>query len=115
YWDGAAWSGGIGNARHVFSGGLGMTVFRLGGEWVAVYTGSLSNDIEARTAPALTGPWSDEVRLFRAERDEGWTYDSYVHPELTPADGKALYVTYTRSNHQGWFGSETVLVRVDLR
>ena len=117
FWEGSAWTARLGAARAVFDGGLGLTVFRLGEQWVAAYAAPLSSDVEARTAPALTGPWSDEVRLFTADRkgDDGWTYDAYVHPELTPPGEKALYVTYTRSTHQGWFASETVLVRVDLR
>jgi hypothetical protein len=117
YWDGAAWSARMTDARPLFGGGLGMTVFKLGAQWVAVYARSLSNDVVARTAPALTGPWSDETGLFTADRhgDDGWTYDAYVHPEWTTTDGKTLYLSYTRSTHQGWFGSETVLVRVDLR
>jgi hypothetical protein len=117
YWDGARWSARLSDRASVFDGGLGMTVFRLNAHWVAVYARSLSNEVVARTAPALTGPWSDETQLFTADRkgDDGWTYDAYVHPELTSADGGALYVSFTRSNHQGWFGSETVLVRVDLR
>jgi hypothetical protein len=117
YWNGSAWSPAIGDLQPVFDGGLGMTVFRLGSNWLAVYARSLSNDIVARTAPMLTGPWSDETPLFTADRkgDSGWTYDAYVHPELTPADGGALYVSFTRSNHQGWFGSETALVRLVIQ
>jgi hypothetical protein len=117
YWNGRVWSSRLSDADSVFDGGLGLTIFKRGREWVAVYAAPLSNDIQARTAPALAGPWSDEVHLFTADRkgDDGWTYDSSVHPELGPADGSAIFVTYTRSNHQGWFGSETVLVRVDLR
>jgi hypothetical protein len=117
YWDGASWSMNIQDLNPVFHGGLGMTVFRLGANWVAVYARSLTNDVVARTASSLTGPWSLETLLFTADRkgDTGWTYDAYVHPELTPMDGRVLYVSFTRSNHQGWFGSETVLVKVDLQ
>jgi hypothetical protein len=117
FWNGSSWSSAIGDARPAFEGGLGMTVFRLGEHWVAVYAGILSNDIQARTASALTGPWSDEVHLFTADRKggDGATYDSYVHPEFTPAGGKTLYVSYTRPDGNGWFGSETALERIDLR
>jgi hypothetical protein len=116
YWDGESWSAQIGDAHPVFDGGLGLSVFRLRGKWVAVYAASLSSDIKARTADTLVGPWSSEVALFTADRkgDDSWTYDAYVHSELTPADESALYVSFTRPNHQGWFGSETVLVRVDI-
>jgi hypothetical protein len=117
FWTGKTWSTKLSDMESVFNGGLGMTLFKLGETWTVVYAGNLSNDIQARTANAITGPWSDETKLFTADRkgDDGWTYDSYVHTELTSADAKTLYVTFTRSNHQGWFGSETVLERVDLK
>jgi hypothetical protein len=116
YWNGEAFVPSLGDARAIFDGGLGVSLFRLGTRWVAVYAHGLSNDVVLRTAPALTGPWSDEARLFTADRrgDDGWTYDAYVHPELTPATLDALFVTFTRPNGQGWFGSETPLVRVDV-
>jgi hypothetical protein len=115
FWDGSTWSPTIGNARPIFDGGQGVNVFRLGAQWVAVYTDNLTSDVVLRSAPAITGPWSGSTHLFTAaQTGGGWTYDTYVHQEYTPADGSALYVTYTRSNGVGWFGSETVLERVTL-
>jgi hypothetical protein len=117
FWDGTSWTSNIADARPVLSAGSGLSVFRFMGQWVASYTRPVSNDVAARTAPALLGPWSDEVQLFTANRkgDSGWTYDAYAHAELTPESGKSLYFSFTRPNHQGLFGSETALVRVDVK
>ncbi len=91
-------------------------MFRARGYWLATCDRPLSSDVVARTAPAITGPWSDEVHLFTADRkgDTGWTYDAYAHPEFSPDGQDVLYFSFTRPNHQGLFGSETVLVRVDV-
>ena len=116
FWDGVAWSSNIASARPVLRAGSGLCVFRREGVWIATYARPLGNEVVARTASSLTGPWSDEVLLFVADRrgHDGWTYDAYPHPELGPAGGKSLFFGYTRPTN-GLFASETVLVRVDLR
>ncbi len=119
YWDGGAWSADLAAARALFDGAPSMRVFfdQHLARWIAVYSAPLSDDVVARTAPALTGPWSDDARLFTADRKGmgGWTYDAEAHPELSPDGGRTLYVSHTRPNGQGWFGSETALWRVDLQ
>lgn len=116
-WDGEAWTSDLKRAVTLFDGGLGITVFPFLGQWVVSYTGPIGDDVLARTAPSPTGPWSDEVLLLRADRKghDGWTYDAYAHPELSAPGMRELYVSYTRPNGVGWFGSETVLVRVTFR
>lgn len=117
FWDGAAWSVEISRAATVVRAGSGLCVFRREDTWIATYARPLSNEVVARTASALTGPWSDEVLLFEADRrgDDGWTYDAYPHPELTPSGSKSLYFSFTRPTSAGFLASETALVRVDLR
>jgi hypothetical protein len=112
FWDGGAWSSKLGGARTVVSAGSGLTVFRRNDLWVATYTLPLDNQVVARTAPALTGPWSEEAELFVADRrgQDGWTYDAFPHPELGQAP---LFFSFTRPT--GVFSSETALVRVDLK
>ncbi len=115
FWNGSAWSANENDAATIFEGGLGVGFFQLSQTWVALYARNLSNDIVARTATALTGPWSEETLLFTAQRsDGGWTYDPYEHSELAPADGTAIYVSYTRGAGTNPFGSETVLMRIGL-
>ena len=116
YWDGAAWTPNLAAAHPVFEGGSSLTVVPVAGHWLAVYGALLSNDIMARTAAALTGPWSGEVRLVTADRkgDSGWTYDAYVHRELSRDDGRTLFLTFTRPTAGNLFASETALVRITL-
>ncbi len=80
--------------------------------WITIYCEPLSNRVVIRTAASLTGPWSDAKLLFEANKNPEGAYDSNWHAEYD--DGNRLYVTYSRSNHLGWFGSEFALVRVTL-
>jgi hypothetical protein len=84
------------------------------GRWTAVYSEELSDHVVMRTAPDLTGPWSAPAGLFTADRKGtgGWTYDAYPHAEYAGEGGRVQFVSFTRSNGQGWFGSELVWVRV---
>jgi hypothetical protein len=84
--------------------------------WCAVHSAPLGNDVVLHTAPALTGPWSDPLRLFTADRrtDAGWVYDALPHAEYSERDGQVIYVTHSRPTGVGWFGAEFALVRVEL-
>ena len=85
-------------------------------QWIAVYAEPLSSWVVARTAPELTGPWSDQVPLFQGSaRDGGWVTDAVHHDVYTQNDGQTLYVSYSRPNpDKGVFGSDLVWVRVDV-
>jgi hypothetical protein len=67
----------------------------------------------ARTAPDLTGPWSDEATLYTAPEEHA-PYDAVHHAEYEEDGGRVQYVTYSRPT-SGWFGSEFALVRVVLQ
>lgn len=114
FWNGADWSADAKQSRAIFSGAPTMTVARNRhlGQWTAIYCEPLSNRIVLRTASALTGPWTEARLLFEAQKDPGGAYDANWHPEFD--DGNTLYVTFSRSNHMGWFGSEFALVKVEL-
>jgi hypothetical protein len=118
FWDGASWSDLMTDARPVFDASSILTVqFNLHlGQWTAIYSGVLSNDVMMRTAPALTGPWSDALKLFTADRrgQGGTSYDAQPHAEYAEENGRVLYVSYSRPTGQDWFGSEFALVRVTL-
>lgn len=112
FWDGSDWS--PGGRKSLFSGAPSMTVAWNAhmDRWTAIYCEPLSNRVVVRTAAALSGPWSDARLLFEASKDPAGAYDANWHPEFD--HDNVLYITYSRSNHVGWFGSEFVLTRVDL-
>lgn len=119
-WDGSEWSAARTRGPVLFGAASVLRVFwnRYVGAWMAVYSAVVSNDVMFRTAPSLTGPWSDRELLFTADHkadDGGWTYDGLVQPDYSEGDGKILYVTYSRPNGKGWFGSEIAVVRVELK
>jgi hypothetical protein len=114
YWNGSAFAPAMADRRSLFVGAPSVTV-----AWnehlhayAALYAQPLSNRVVLRTAPALTGPWSDARLLFEARRDPEGAYDSNWHQEFDR--GRDLYVTFSRPNGMGWFGSEFALVRVTL-
>jgi hypothetical protein len=118
YWDGDGWTNKVKDAEELFDGSSILTVIRLpfANRLAAIYSSPLSNKVMLRTAKAITGPWSNEVKLFEADRktSEGNVYDAIPHPELAEQDGRVQYVTFSRPNGNGWFGSELAIVRVEL-
>lgn len=72
----------------------------------------LSNHVPLRTAEALTDPWPEAELLFDAQKAPPGAYDANWHPEFDR--GPPLYVTFSRSIHLGWFGSEFALGKVEL-
>lgn len=83
--------------------------------FVAVYAEPLGRDIVLRTATRLAGPWSAPVHVARAleTREPGWVYDALAHAELESAEGRTLYVSYTREP-PGRSGRELRLLRVEI-
>ena len=118
FWDGADWSSSITSVEPVFDASSIVSVeFNAYlGQWTAIYSATLSNDVMLRTAPALTGPWSDELRLFTADRQGmgGTSYDAAPHMEFAENGGQVMYLTYSRPNGNGPFGAEFALERVTL-
>jgi hypothetical protein len=116
FWTGSAWSSDMGSSVTLFNGAPILSFFfdPFIGQWMTVYSEPLSNQVVFRTAPALTGPWSQEGNLFVATYQDGnggTAYDAVVHPELAEQGGKVQYVTYSRPNGTE-FGDEFALVRV---
>jgi hypothetical protein len=115
YFDGSAWSAQPGDAKALFDGSSIMSVSRsdhLGG-WMVVCAPPLDHRVVARTAPDLTGPWSEESTLYTAPEDHA-PYDAVHHVELQGDGGRVQYLTYSRPT-TGWFGSEFALVEVTLK
>jgi Domain of unknown function (DUF4185) len=115
FWDGAQWSTALSSARPVFDAASVQFNAYLG-QWMAIYSAVFSNDVMLRTAPALTGPWSDELRLFTADRkgQGGTSYDATAHAEYAENGGQVLYVSYSRPTGNGIFGAEFALEQVML-
>jgi hypothetical protein len=114
FWDGTGWSDSMDARRSLFEGAPGLTVARSAhlGSFAAIYAAPLTNDVLIRTASAISGPWSAPKLLFTARRHPVGAYDANWHVEYD--DGSLLYVTFTRPNGQGPFGSELVLERAKL-
>ena len=114
FWDGASWSADMGARQPLFDGAPSVSVAWSAHlkKYAAIYCEPLSNRVVIRTAPSLTGPWTDRELLFEADKEAGGAYDVSWHSEYD--DGSTIYLTFSRSNGIGWFGSEFVLERVVL-
>ncbi len=116
YWDGGGWSPSAARAKELFQGAPIMSV-----EWNAylesfmvLYSVPLTNDVALRTAPELTGPWSESTQLFSAKRAEGFTYDAVAHSAFAEDGGRVIYVTYSQPTGETWFSTRFPIVRVEL-
>jgi hypothetical protein len=118
YWDGTEWSSQESSAQNIFDGSFNMNVYFNAhvGQWMVIYSVPFSNDVAYRTAPQLTGPWSDQSKLFTADvaGAKNNAYDAHIHPELSDGTGTELFVTYSRSNGT-LFGDEFVLWKVTFK
>jgi hypothetical protein len=115
YAGGGRWTPDQSKAVPVFDGGAaGNSVFhsRFLGEYVAVYSGVLTNDIYYRVSYTPWGPWSDQALLFTGK--PGWNgridYAGMAHPEFAEGDGRVQYVTYYHTT--GFLRSDLPLVQV---
>ncbi len=86
-----------------------------------------ASTIGIRTAPALTGPWSQPVTIYRPPESNGpkpFVYAAKAHPELTGPTPNDLVVTYatnsfefgdlfTRQGAGSLYWPRFVLVRID--
>lgn len=100
FWDGARWVADETLAAPLWpecATELSVHAMKPGGPYIAVYTRSgLSPDVLVRTAPALTGPWSEPRVVYRCPEMKGpvFTYAAKAHPELSHGDEiVATYVT----------------------
>lgn len=80
--------------------------------WLAVYSAPFSQDVVARTAPSLEGPWSKEGVLFTADGEA--PYDAVHHPEYQRDGGREQFITHSRPT-DGWFGTDFPLYRVTFK
>jgi hypothetical protein len=66
---------------------------------VAFHSLHRENKIVMRTAPRITGPWSDPYVVYQPEKitDVDLIYAAKEHPELARENGRAMYVTFVNS------------------
>lgn len=110
------WSSMIGNAVSVFTGDniLSVAWNNYLGQYIAVYSAPLSQNVMMRTSPNPEGPWSGEATAFTAMQPaQGNVYDAHAHPEYDSNGGQTIYVTYSRSTPAA-FTSEIRLVSIEL-
>ena len=113
YFDGEGWSADMGEVAMLFEGApiLSVAWSEHLGAWLVVYSEPFSSKVRGRTAPELSGPWSQEQTLYDAGEDT--PYDAVHHPEYDEDGGRVIHVTYSRPT-TGWFGTEFPLVRIEL-
>ncbi len=111
YRSASGWSAQVDDAVGVFEGAPIMSVaWHAGlGAWLAVYSEPFAEEVVARTAPALWGPWSAPTTLFR---EPSVPYDAVHHTEYDE-DG-AIYISYSEPIADTWFGTTLAWVRVEL-
>jgi len=68
-------------------------------KYVAIHSFHREGKIAMRTAPRITGPWSEPTIVYRPEKrsDADLIYAAKEHPELARDGGRLLYVTYVDS------------------
>jgi hypothetical protein len=107
-----SWSSDISDAVTVFQGGAANEVFfdAYLGDYVAIYSQPLNDDVMYRVSYTPWGPWSDQARLFKGMPGRTFNYAALSHPEYAEGNGQTQYVTYVRN--LGAFNIEIRLVQV---
>jgi Domain of unknown function (DUF4185) len=69
-------------------------------QFVAVHVHHGEQKLALRTAPAMSGPWSQPEYFHAPEKKDAWTsfYAGKEHPELARDKGRILYVTFVSSS-----------------
>ncbi|HTJ42832.1 MAG TPA: DUF4185 domain-containing protein [Kofleriaceae bacterium] len=100
WWDGASWGSGP-PATVIDDAGPEASIHFDGTRWIHVMSrGFGATTIAIRTAPDVTGPWSDPVDVFTPPESLGpdpFVYAGKAHPELDTGDG-TLAITYATNS-----------------
>ncbi|WAS92560.1 DUF4185 domain-containing protein [Nannocystis punicea] len=98
WYEAGEWSPSPRRAEEVFAGAGAMSVHfnAHAGAYVAVYADREEPAVVLRTAPQLTGPWSEAAELYRPRdpQAELRIQDAMLHPELARDGGAVDYLTY---------------------
>jgi hypothetical protein len=96
YWDGSDWVSDLGSAAEIVPpavGELSVGWNEYLGRWIMLYLSEPDRGIVMRTAPELTGEWSDKIAVVSSD-DFPALYGSYLHPWAT--DGDVIYFTMSQ-------------------
>jgi hypothetical protein len=109
------WSADQRDAVTVFQGGAAgntVTYDAYLGEYIAIYSGVLSNDVFYRVSNTPWGPWSDQAFAFTGRPPTAGSIDyaAEAHPEFAQGDGQTQYVTY--AHRTGFLQMDLPLVQV---
>ena len=72
-------------------------------------------EIQLRTSDSPCGPWSEPTRIAvppRAGKTTNLVYCTFIHPELSSADGKEISLTFCRMLKGNWELSNPEMVRI---
>ncbi len=66
---------------------------------IAIHNLMRENQLVIRTAPRITGPWSEPEVFFRPQRSlpDDLFNATKEHPEMAKEGGQVVYVTYVNS------------------
>lgn len=106
YWDGGAWTDDEAASSIVIehAGNAPSVSYNAHlGRWLAVSGDVVSSTIRLRTAPAYTGPWSEDVELEAGDTgylaptaEDAFNYIMLEHPALSAEDGSSIVISYSR-------------------
>jgi hypothetical protein len=117
FWNGDGWSDDVHEAAFTLEGPTDNVTVSYNewlGQFLAVYSRPLTNQVVMRTAPAPEGPWSDEVVAFEGlpPPPNSLDYGGFEHPELATDGGRSIVISYFHPI--GPLQGEIRLVRVRL-
>lgn len=112
WWDGAYWLPTFAAASRLFEGApiMSLSYNQWLDAWLIVYSSPLDGTVYGRTAPALTGPWSEPAALYDPPADT--PYDTNHHAEFDADGGRTIYATYSRPYGDRWFATEFPLIEI---
>lgn len=96
YWDGAEWVAELEAAAEIVPPAVGELSVGWNaylGRWIMLYLSEPDHAIVMRTAPELTGAWSDKIIVVSSD-DYPALYGSYLHPWAT--SGETIYFTMSQ-------------------
>ncbi|GHO47803.1 DUF4185 domain-containing protein [Ktedonospora formicarum] len=105
FWNGSSWTSDVNQVAPLFTnvpGAMTVSYNSYLGQYLAVYSQGLSNNVVLQTAPSIVGPWSSPVVAFAGlpPYQGGTDYAGIEHPELAKNGGRTIYISYYRTLSQ---------------
>jgi len=124
FYDGTGWQADIAQAAIAIDHANGPSISYNAhlGRYLAVTCKVLSSTVLLQTAPAIEGPWGEDVELaatadgssgiFAPKTASDYNYICVEHPELASTDGTSIVIGYSRPTDP--FRGDVRLARVQL-